>query len=329
MGHLFGKADAARLPLADRSVDLVLGSPPYCDARTYGIDAQRDVFEWVDWMLRVTEEALRVTRGAVIWVAAGVTRERRYQPAVEGLAWEGFRRGWAQECPVYWRRVGIPGSGGDQWFRKDIEYCLCFKREPKLPWSDNTARGHAPKFGPGGEMSNRMTAGRRVNQWGATEKSGSQRQADGTRQKPGRPSHRFGAVGGRRKNGTSKYLEDWAGGGYEPPTLANPGNLLDTGASGGNNLGHAIAHENEAPYPEDVPDFFIAALCPPGGTVLDPFSGSGTTVAVADRLGRNGIGLDLRESQGRLGIQRLTRPHAPVAKRGKREEMPLFQEIEG
>jgi DNA modification methylase len=37
----------------------------------------------------------------------------------------------------------------------------------------------------------------------------------------------------------------------------------------------------------------ILAGCPAGGTVLDPFAGSGTTILVANQLGRNGIGLDL------------------------------------
>ena len=44
-------ADAAALPLPDRSVDLVFGSPPYCDARTYGIKAQRGCLEWVEWLM--------------------------------------------------------------------------------------------------------------------------------------------------------------------------------------------------------------------------------------------------------------------------------------
>jgi hypothetical protein len=33
--YLFAQADAEHLPLADGSVDLVLGSPPYIDARLY------------------------------------------------------------------------------------------------------------------------------------------------------------------------------------------------------------------------------------------------------------------------------------------------------
>ena len=86
---------------------------------------------------------------------------------------------------------------------------------------------------------------------------------------------------------------------YVPPTIANPGNLIHTLAGGGN-MGHPLAHENEAPFPEDLAEWFLRPLCPPGGRVLDPFSGSGTTVAVAERLGRVGIGLDLRQSQCEL-----------------------------
>jgi DNA modification methylase len=48
-----------------------------------------------------------------------------------------------------------------------------------------------------------------------------------------------------------------------------------------------------ATFPEALVEPCILAGCPKGGTVLDPFSGSGTTLAVANRLGRNGIGLEL------------------------------------
>lgn len=37
----------------------------------------------------------------------------------------------------------------------------------------------------------------------------------------------------------------------------------------------------------------ILAGCPVGGVVLDPFCGSGTTLKVAERLGRRGVGLEL------------------------------------
>jgi hypothetical protein len=89
---------------------------------------------------------------------------------------------------------------------------------------------------------------------------------------------------------------------YQPPKVANPGNVIK--CSGGH-LGSKLAHENEAPFPEKLAEFFIKSFCPPGGTVLDPFSGSGTTIAVAKKNYRNGIGIDVRESQVDLGHKRL------------------------
>lgn len=44
---------------------------------------------------------------------------------------------------------------------------------------------------------------------------------------------------------------------------------------------------------------------PAGGTVLDPFAGSGTTLAVATGHGRNAIGIDLYEANADLARQRV------------------------
>lgn len=48
-----------------------------------------------------------------------------------------------------------------------------------------------------------------------------------------------------------------------------------------------------AVYPIQLPQRCILAGCKPGGTVLDPFSGSGTTGIAAQRAGRSYIGIDL------------------------------------
>lgn len=48
-----------------------------------------------------------------------------------------------------------------------------------------------------------------------------------------------------------------------------------------------------ATFPPKLIEPMILAGCPTGGIVLDPFVGSGTTVMVANHLGRKGIGLDL------------------------------------
>ena len=48
-----------------------------------------------------------------------------------------------------------------------------------------------------------------------------------------------------------------------------------------------------APYPEDLCRIPILATCPPGGIVLDPFCGTGTTMLVASKLGRKSVGIDI------------------------------------
>jgi SAM-dependent methyltransferase len=91
------------------------------------------------------------------------------------------------------------------------------------------------------------------------------------------------------------------------PELANPGNVVRVTVGGGH-LGHPLAHENEAPFPEPLAEFFVRAYCPPGGRVLDPFCGSGTTLAVARRLGLNGVGIDIRPGQVELAERRVADP---------------------
>lgn len=59
-----------------------------------------------------------------------------------------------------------------------------------------------------------------------------------------------------------------------------------------------------AVFPIDLPIRCIKAGCRPGGTVLDPFSGSGTTGAAARQLGRRYIGIDLNPAYHDLARER-------------------------
>ena len=93
---------------------------------------------------------------------------------------------------------------------------------------------------------------------------------------------------------------------YEMPVKANPGNVIAC-IVGGGVMGDRLCHENEAPFPESLAEFFVRSFCPEGGTVLDPFSGSGTTAAVAERWGRNWIAIDVRESQVELTKRRTSK----------------------
>lgn len=50
---------------------------------------------------------------------------------------------------------------------------------------------------------------------------------------------------------------------------------------------------HEAEFPEQLAERVIRLFSPAGGTVIDPFVGTGTTTAVAKRLGRQWLGIDL------------------------------------
>ena len=60
-----------------------------------------------------------------------------------------------------------------------------------------------------------------------------------------------------------------------------------------------------AAYPIDLPLRCIAAGCKPGGTVLDPFTGSGTTGLAAIQLDRQFVGVDLSPAFVQLAAGRL------------------------
>lgn len=60
-----------------------------------------------------------------------------------------------------------------------------------------------------------------------------------------------------------------------------------------------------AVFSEKLVEPCILAGCPEGGVVLDPFSGSGTTAAVAYRLGREYIGIELNPEYAALSVERL------------------------
>ncbi len=65
------------------------------------------------------------------------------------------------------------------------------------------------------------------------------------------------------------------------------------------------AEAHFATMPMELAQLCVLAGCPPGGTVLDPFAGSGTTLAAAIGNGRNAIGVELNPAYIRLAEKRL------------------------
>lgn len=279
-GHeiLTGDSLAYLKMLPDECVDLVFCSPPYEDARTYGIGFNQKGEGWVQWAMERYVECVRVSRGLVAWVIEGKTRKFQWTATPALLMADLHRRGIKLRKPPVFHRVGIPGSGGPDWLRNDYEFIVCASKG-KLPWSDNTAMGHAPKWAPGGDPSNRTRSGDRVRMtWDEKKSLGGKCHS---KRDPGRTRNQM----------------------YLPPEKANPGNVLRFSVGGGL-LGSKLAHENEAPFPEKLAEFFIRSFCPPGGIVLDIFGGSGTTLAAAHLADRICWSVDIRGSQSELTHRR-------------------------
>ncbi|WP_395008826.1 DNA-methyltransferase [Undibacterium sp.] len=60
-----------------------------------------------------------------------------------------------------------------------------------------------------------------------------------------------------------------------------------------------------APYPDELVKRCIEIGCPPGGVVLDPFLGSGTTARVALAMERHAIGMDLNSEFCQYSVDQL------------------------
>lgn len=82
-------------------------------------------------------------------------------------------------------------------------------------------------------------------------------------------------------SGFGKRIANWVGRDAVYPT-----NVLHL-ATETKNRNHS------AVFPEALPEWFIKLFTQEGDTVLDPFMGSGTTIRVAKRMGRNGIGIEI------------------------------------
>lgn len=114
-------------------------------------------------------------------------------------------------------------------------------------------------------------------------------------------------TGGKRPSehsiGVDSFLSD--NGGAIPPNVLVPPDadvyepqaVLPIANTASKNAYHELCRQRNLPrhpalMPELLVEFFVRFLTDPGDTVFDPFSGSNTTGAVAERLGRHWAGIE-------------------------------------
>jgi len=285
-------ANALSIPLAAKSVHTIVTSPPYYGLRNYNVDGQIGLEvtpdEYIANLVAVFRECKRILRDdGTLWVNIGDSyngsapnqsgqngyndgrenRDKRYSTGgVNGLkpkdligipwmlAFALRADGWYLRQDIIWDKPNpMPESVTDR-PTKSHEYIFLMSKSAKYYYDNEAVKEPAVEGTDLGVLrSNKAAYGQ-----GPTDiKTINKRLAICPDSRLGNPS------------GTRNKRDVWT-----VPTKPYKG-----------------AHY--ATFPPKLIEPMILAGCPAGGIVLDPFVGSGTTVMVANHLGRKGIGLDL------------------------------------
>ena len=105
-------------------------------------------------------------------------------------------------------------------------------------------------------------------------------------------------------SGFGKNISNWI-----DREKAYPTNVLHL-ATECNNKKHSAA------FPEELPEWFIKLFTKEGDMVLDPFAGSGTTLFVAERMGRSAIGIEIMEEYYKMIKNQLEEPYQAMLRFG-------------
>lgn len=268
--------------MPDASVQAIISSPPYWRLRDYGTS----VVEWDDWSGELGQES---TPQAFVAHLIDVFREARRLLAPNGLLWVNLGDTYAKGLGIPHKSlVGIPWRFAlamidDGWIlRQDI---IWHKPNP-LPESviDRCTKAHEYVF---------MFAKSSSYYWDA-----SVMQED--------------AVRPPKINSASKKLASAYDGTHRPG--AHSGLTRDHLLTGKRNRRSVwtvpvgkLDENHYAAWPRALVMPMILASTRAGDTVLDPFSGSGTTASVASSLGRVGIGIELNPEYVQISQSRASR----------------------
>jgi site-specific DNA-methyltransferase (cytosine-N4-specific) len=296
---------ALALPLPDASVDLVVTSPPYFGLRSYQdggehysgqIGAEATPAEFVDALIAATAEMVRVLKpSGSIWVNLG----DKYAGSTNGtgahraLSRVGGGQGRTTTGAPTKSLIGIPWRYALRCI-DDLGLILraevIWSKPNGLPESvtDRVRRSHETWF--------HFTV--RPRYFSAVDEV---REPHLSVVTPGRRHE--GAAFGAIKNGGGDGSRHTDGN----PLGKLPGSVWDIPTQPLRVPDH-LGIDHFAAFPMEWPRRIIRGWCPEGGTVLDPFGGTGTTALVAKAHGRKAHHVDLSADYCRLAQWRVTDP---------------------
>lgn len=285
--------------ISDNYIDCCVTSPPYYDLRDYGTTGQlgleKTVEEYIYNLIGVFREVRRTLRpDGTLWIniADTYSRNNRMGGYVKKkelclipyrLMLELQKDGWYVRQDIIWNKPNaMPESVKDR-CTKSHEYIFLLTKSDKYYFDYEAIKEPAVGF------DNRPPAGSR----GAAAPNSRRRKGNAKTFRGG------GAYTGGRSFNNSGEVERESHGNSENTTgLRNRRSVWNVATQG-----YAAAHF--ATFPEKLIEPCILAGCRPGGIVLDPFLGSGTTAVVAEKNGRDFIGIDINPEYTEMSRQRL------------------------
>lgn len=325
-----GDALSVTQSLPDSSIDMVMTSPPYWKQRQYdggGIGQEKTPDQYLRSLLDVFAQVQRVLRSTgSFWLNVGDTYVKK---SLQGIPWRLAiammdEQGWILRNDVVWSKLKGGGAVRDR-LRGTHEMLFHFTKKPQYYFDSSSIRNkpRAAKVVNGAVVSATGVSGVRYRRrielstdLNDTEKQRAMEALDAVlaqvaagelsdfrmviRGSGQRTTHSDkAAVSGRAKQLRDEgfyFLK------YHPDG-AMPSDVWEIVPEDT----HKRDASHYAAYPLELCMTPIAATCPPGGIVLDPFVGTGTTVLAAVQQGRRAIGVDTAPSYIQLAKDRVLR----------------------
>lgn len=285
-----GDAAATLAQLPAGSVDCIVTSPPYFGLRDYGVDGQIGVepspAEFVSALTAVFREARRVLADdGTMWMNLGDS----YSAGGQGGN-RGGRLGGGAHADMVPKPTRVPGFAPKNLL--GIPWRVAFALQDDGWILRNEVIWHKPNAMP--ESVTDRLSGRHEHLFMFSKSERYWFDLD-----PIREPHAESTV-----SAATRKRIPYAAPGQRPNTKTR--GMHDAGANPGdvwsiNTRPFPGAHF--AVFPPEIPERCILAGCKPGGVVLDPFSGSGTTGLAATENGRRYVGIDLNEDYLALSLR--------------------------
>lgn len=321
-----GNAATELLAFPDNTFDCCVTSPPYYGLRDYGADGQigleNTVAEYIDRLLEVFREVRRVLKSdGTLWVnisdsysgsgkgLANYPGANKYKQCTNrGTVANKLPKTDAENCKAK-DLIGIPfllafALRADGWYWRQV---IVWEKPNCMPESVADRCTNAHEYVLLFSKSNRYYF-----DYAAIQEPCVGFDKSSPRGSVGMPRPNAGRRKGNRKTfrGGGAYTNNKAFDNTVAGDNATHGNAPnETGLRRKRSVWHIATvgskYAHYATFPEKLAEPCVLAGCRKGGTVLDPFAGTGTVGVVANACGREYMLIDISEDNANICRQRL------------------------